>query len=92
MWRDKIQIYLKCGKPVSKTCQDEHHQCGARSCVINTQIFSHKPIHLWVKKCHSLTLKYKQDIHLTTKKYVCTVKDFKTTSKSINQIKPVLMP
>ena len=32
-----------------------------------------------------------QDIHLTTKKYVCTVKDFKTTSKSINQIKPVLM-
>ena len=32
-----------------------------------------------------------QDICLTTKNCVCTVKDSKTTSKSINQIRPVLM-
>ena len=64
MWRDNIQIYLKCVKPVSKTRQDEHHQCGAWSCVINTQIFSHKPIHLWVKKRHSLTLNTKLRLQL----------------------------
>ena len=47
----------------------------------------------WVKKCHSLTLSTKlqlqltiwralvQNICLTTEKYVCLVKDFKTTLK-----------
>ena len=38
MWRDKIQIYQKLGKPVSKTRQDEERQCGARSGVVDTQI------------------------------------------------------
>ena len=38
MWRDKIQISRKCGKPVSKTRQDKHRQCGALSGVIDTQI------------------------------------------------------
>ena len=46
MWRDKIQISRKCGKPVSKTRQDEHRQCGARSGVINTQIFVSLPVSL----------------------------------------------
>ena len=39
MWRHKIQIYQKGGKPVSKTYQDEQRQCGARSDVVDTQIF-----------------------------------------------------
>ena len=42
MWRDKIQIYQKAGKPVSKTHQDEQCQCGARSGIVDTQIFSLK--------------------------------------------------
>ena len=33
-----------------------------------------------------------QDIRLRTKKHVCMVKDLKATSKSTNQIRPVLMP
>ena len=47
MWHDKIQISRKCGKPVSKTRQDEQRQCGYRSGVINTQIFfrpAHPPV------------------------------------------------
>ena len=40
MWRDKIQIYQKYGIPVSKTRQGEQRQCGARSGVVDTQIFS----------------------------------------------------
>ena len=68
--------------------------------VSSTHIFFGK----WVKKRHLLTLNTKlqlqltirtalvQDIRLTTEKYVCTVKDFKTNSKSINQIRTVLMP
>ena len=104
MWRDRIPISRKCGKPFSKTCQGERRQCGARSGVINTQIFSRPPTHPWVKKHHSFTLNTKlqlqltiwtalvQDIHLTTKNCVSMVKDYKTTSKSINQIRPVLMP
>ena len=74
---------------------------------IDTQIFSLRPTYPAVGKKislvnfkHKLTTSAKytdgqalvQDIHLTTKKYVCMVKDFKTTSKSINQIRPVLMP
>ena len=35
-WRDKIQIYQKCGKPVSKPAK----MCRALSGVVNTQIFS----------------------------------------------------
>ena len=101
MWHDKIQISRKCGKPVSKTRQREHRQCWAQSGVINTQIGLCPPTHLWVKKKTSLvnfkqkittSANYKDVIGLTTKKYVCMVKDFKTTSKSIHQIRPVLMP
>ena len=94
MWPDKIQIYQKCEKPVSKTRQDIQCQCGTRSGVINTQIFLRPPTHRWVKKCHLFTLNTKlrlqltiwtalvQDICLTIKKYFCMVKDLKTTSKS----------
>ena len=76
----------------------------AQSGVIDTQIFSRPPTHPWVKKRHSLTLNTKlqlqltirtalvQDIRLMKKNCVCTVKESKTTSKSINQIRPVLMP
>ena len=39
MWRDKIQIFRKCGKPVSKTRQDKHCQRGARSGVIDTETY-----------------------------------------------------
>ena len=104
MWRDIIPISRKCGKPVSKTCQGEHRQCGAWSGVINTQIFSRPPTNPWVKKHHLFTLNTKlqlqltiwtalvQDIHLMTKNCVSMVKDYKTTSKSINQIRPVMMP
>ena len=72
-------------------------------CRWHTDLFG-PATHPWVKKCHSVTLNTKlrlqltiqtalvQDIRLMTKKYVCTVKDLKTTSKSINQIRPVLMP
>ena len=104
MWRNKIQISRKCWKPVSKCHQVKHRQCGAQSGVINTQIFSRLPIHPLVKKGHLLTLNTKlrlqqtiqmalvQDIRITTKKYVCMLKDLQTTLKSINQIRPVLMP
>ena len=65
MWRDKIQ-YEKGGKPVlKKTYQDQQRQCGARSSVIDTQIFSRPPFHLWVKKHHSLTLNTKLRLQLT---------------------------
>ena len=79
-------------------------QSGAWSGAINTQIFLCPPTHSWVKKCHWLTLNAKlglqltiqmalvRDISLMTKKCVCTVKDFKNSSKSINQIRPVLLP
>ena len=40
MWRDKIQMSRKCGKPVSKTRQHEHRQCWAWSSVIDTHNFS----------------------------------------------------
>ena len=43
-----------------KTHQNEQHQCGPRYDVVDTQIFfRNPPTHLWVKKCHSLTLKHK---------------------------------
>ena len=48
MWRNKIKIYQKCGKPVSKTRQVEPRQCGALSGVFDTQIFLHPPTHPWV--------------------------------------------
>ena len=67
---------------------------GTVQCRQHTDFFvtAHPPV---VKKHHSLSLNTKlllqltirtwlvQDISLTTKKYVCTVKDLKTTSKSI---------
>ena len=93
MWCDKIQISGKCKKPVSKTHQDEQRQCGAQSGVIDTQIFLHPttyPIPMG-QKMSLVNFKHKittsalvQDIHLTTKKYVCTVKDLKNNFK-INQ-------
>ena len=73
-------------------------QCGQH------RDFLRPPAHLWAKKHHLLTLNTKltlqltiwmalvQDVRLTTKKCVCTVKDLYTTSKSINKIRPVLMP
>ena len=77
---------LEMWETVSKTRQEERRQCGARSGVINTQNFLGPTTHPWVKKLHSLTLNTKlqlqltmytlvQDMRLTTKKYVCTVKD-----------------
>ena len=63
MWRDKIQISRKCGKPVSKT--HKHCQCWAWSGVIDTQIFSRPPSHLWVKKRYSLTLNTKLRLQLS---------------------------
>ena len=86
-----------------KALQNEEHQCGARYGVVDTQIFSCLPTHLWVKKRHSLTLNTKvllqlaiqtalvQDILLMTKKCVYIVR-LKNYFKSINQIRPVLMP
>ena len=83
----------------SKTRQNEQRQCRVQCSVVDTKIFSCPITHPWVKKHHSLTFKHKirssalvQDIHLMTKKYVCTEKDFKRLKKSINQIRPVLMP
>ena len=87
-----------------KTRQNEQRRCGPQYGVDKQICFSQTPTHPWVKKRHSLTLNTKlrlqltiqtalvQDIRLMTKNCVCTVKDSKTTSKSINQIRPVLMP
>ena len=75
---------------------------GAQSGVINTQIFSHPPTHPPVgKKMSLINFKHKittiqtallQDIRPMTKNCVCTVKYSRTISKSVNQIRPVLMP
>ena len=92
-WRNKIQIYQKCGKPVSKPAKTNSVSVGP---------CTHAPTHPWVKKTSRVNFKQKittstirialvQDIRLTTKKCVCIEKDLKTTSKSINQSRPVLM-
>ena len=103
-WRDKIQIYQKYGKPVFKARQKQTASVGPSPVSSTPRLFSRPPTHPWVKKRHSLTLNTKlqlqltirtalvQDICLMTKNCVCTVKESKTTSKSINQIRPVLMP
>ena len=39
MWRDKIQIYQECWKPVSKTRQDEQHVSVGPSPVSSTHRF-----------------------------------------------------
>ena len=76
---------------------------GPVRCHQHTYFFvpAHPPLG---QKCHLLILNTKlrlqltiwmalvQDIRLTTKIYDCTEKDLKTTSKSINQIRPVLVP
>ena len=85
----KILEIRKYRKPVFKARQNKWHQCGAQFGVIDTHIFfapTRPPVG---QNHHSLTLNTKlrlQDIHLMTKNCVCS------TSKSINHIRPVLMP
>ena len=55
-------MYQKCGKPVSKTRQDEQPQCGARSGVIDTddtQIFSCLPYKPMGQKTSLVNFKHK---------------------------------
>ena len=102
-WRNKIQIYQKYGKLVFKARQNKLRPRGPVQCHRHTDFFLRSPTHPWVKKCHWLTLNTKlrlqltiqtalvQDICLMTESCVWTLKGSRTTSKSINQIRPVLM-
>ena len=76
MWRDKIQIYQKCGNRFQKPAKTNSVSVGTGS-VLSTLITLNTKLRL------PLWMALVQDIPLTTKKYVCTVKDLKTTSKSI---------
>ena len=84
--------------------QNERRQWGPVRCHRQTVFFAsnHLPVG---QKTSLVNFKHKittsanytdsigiQDLLLMTKNCVCKVKDSKTTSKSINRIRPVLMP
>ena len=98
-WRHKIHKYWKYGKPVFIAHQNKWHQWGPVWCHQHTVFFA--PIHPHVGQKTSLVnlrlqLNYMDGIgteYTSHDKELCPhSKVSKTTSKSINQIRPVLMP
>ena len=63
-----------------------HPPLGKKTSLVN---FKHK-ITTWANYTDGIGTGY--TVHLMTNNCVCMVKDSKTTSKLINQIRPVLMP